>query len=86
MPLLSRGMSTLVAKAATDIVTVRFTETSLVVTLADARRLEVPLNRYPRLLRATPAQRANWRLIAGGAGIHWDDVDEDISARSLLAS
>ena len=79
-------MSTLVAKAATDIVTVRFTETSLVVTLADARRLEVPLNRYPRLLRATPAQRANWRLIAGGAGIHWDDVDEDISARSLLAS
>ena len=86
MPLLARGMSTLVAKAATDIVTVRFTETSLVVTLADARRLEVPLNRYPRLLRATPAQRANWRLIAGGAGIHWDDVDEDISARSLLAS
>ena len=79
-------MSTLVAKAATDIVTVRFTETSLVVTLADARRLEVPLNRYPRLLRATPAQRANWRLIAGGAGIHWDDVYEDISARSLLAS
>jgi hypothetical protein len=79
-------MSTLVAKAATDIVTVRFTETSLIVTLADARRLEVPLDRYPRLWRATPAQRATWRLIAGGAGIHWDDVDEDISARSLLAS
>jgi len=78
-------MSTSVARATTDIVAVQCTEGSLIVTLADARRLEVPLERYPRLWRATPEQRSRWRLIAGGAGVHWDDVDEDISVRSLLA-
>ena len=51
--------------------------------LADARRVTAPLEWFPRLLRATPAQRANWRLIGSGVGIHWDDVDEDISLRSL---
>jgi hypothetical protein len=58
----------------------------LQVTLADGRRVFAPLVWFPRLLQATPAQRANWRLIGGGVGIHWEDIDEDISARSLLAS
>jgi len=40
---------------------------------------------FPRLLAATPVQRANWRLIGRGVGIHWEDIDEDISVRSLLA-
>jgi hypothetical protein len=52
----------------------------------DGRRDSVPLAWFPRLLRVTPKQRANWRLIGCGIGIHWDDVDEDISVRSLLAS
>jgi hypothetical protein len=65
---------------------VSFTEDELIVTLADARRVSVPLEWFPRLLGATPAQRANWRLIGRGVGIHWEDLDEDISVRRLLAS
>ena len=61
-------------------------EIQLIVTLVDGRRVSAPLAWSPRLLHATPQQRANWRLIGRGIGIHWDDVDEDISVRSLLAS
>jgi hypothetical protein len=78
-------MSTLANKPAAEAVDVSFTEDELVVTLADARRVSAPLEWFPRLLRATPVQRANWRLIGRGVGIHWEDVDEDISVRSLLA-
>lgn len=69
-----------------DAVEVTCTDDELIVTLADGRRVSVPLEWSPRLLQATPAQRSNWRLIGGGVGIHWEDVDEDISVRSLLAS
>ena len=78
-------MSTLASKPVADAVDVSFTDDELVVTLADARRVSAPLEWFPRLLAATPAQRANWRLIGRGVGIHWEDVDEDISVRSLLA-
>ena len=61
-------------------------EIQLIVTLVDGRRVSAPLAWFPRLLRATPEQRANWRLIGRGIGIHWDEVDEDISVRTLLAS
>jgi hypothetical protein len=80
-----RGMSTLANKPVADIVDVAFTSDELVVTLADSRRIAAPLEWYPRLLRATPAQRAKWRLIGRGLGIHWDDLNEDVSIRSLLA-
>jgi uncharacterized protein DUF2442 len=63
---------------------VRFTEDTLVVDLLDGRTISVPLVWYPRLLSATPAQRANWRLAGGGFGIHWPDVDEDLSTEGLL--
>ena len=56
----------------------------LVVILADGRELAAPLAWFPRLLEATDDQRRNWRLIGGGHGIHWPDVDEDISVASLL--
>ncbi len=79
------GMSTLTAKPVADAVDVTFTRDSLVVTLADGRCVSAPLEWFPRLLRATARQRRNWRLIGGGVGIHWEDVDEDISVRSLLA-
>lgn len=51
--------------------------------LADGRRLGVPLACFPRLLDATPAQRNNY-VISGGAGLHWEDLDEDISVSALL--
>jgi len=79
-------MSTLANKPLADAVDVSCTADELVVTLADGRRVSAPLAWFPRLLRATPAQRAKWRLIGRGVGIHWDEVDEDISIRSLLAS
>jgi len=59
-------------------------EDRLVVILADGRELAAPLAWFPRLLGASDDQRRNWRLIGGGRGIHWPDVDEDISVASLL--
>ena len=58
---------------------------ALVVDLADGRTITVPLAWFPRLAHGTPAERANWCLIGRGAGIHWPDLDEDISVESLLA-
>ena len=60
-------------------------EDSLTVDLEDGRTLTVPLAWFPRLTRGTPAERANHRLIGSGTGIHWPDLDEDISVASLLA-
>jgi hypothetical protein len=62
---------------------VRVSEETLSVLLADGRTISVPLEWYPRLHRASPAQRANWRLIGQGDGIHWPDIDEDISTIGL---
>jgi hypothetical protein len=59
-------------------------EDELTVSLADGRRLSVPLAWFPRLLNATSEQRAEFRLIGGGEGIHWPGVDEDISVAGLL--
>jgi hypothetical protein len=67
-----------------DAVDVHCTDDALQVTLSDGRIISVPLAWSPRLASGTPEQRANWRLIAGGVGIHWEELDEDISVRSLL--
>jgi hypothetical protein len=56
----------------------------LTVELADGRTLSVPLTWYPRLWHATAAERGRWRLVGAGEGIHWPDLDEDISIESLL--
>ena len=58
---------------------------ALTVDLADGRTITVPLAWFPRLAHGTAAERSNWRLIGGGVGIHWPDLDEDISVESLLA-
>ena len=63
---------------------VHFTNDALMVALSDGREVSVPLEWFPRLRDATPKQRKNWRLIAKGIGIHWEDVDEDISVATLL--
>ena len=64
---------------------VRVSHDTLTVELADARLISVPLAWYPRLAHATPDERCNWRLIGGGEGVHWPDLDEDISVEGLLA-
>jgi len=78
-------MSTLGVKPAADDVGVSFTKDSLVVTLADGRQVSAPLEWFPLLREATAKQRKNWRLIGRGVGIRWEDIDEDISVRTLLA-
>ena len=55
------------------------------VELSDGRSISVPLAWYPRLVHATPEERDNWQLIGGGQGIHWPDLDEDISVEGLIA-
>lgn len=73
-----------VGSAAATIRSVSVTEDELIVELRDGRRISAPFTRYPRLLNATPRERANWRLIAGGHGVHWPALDEDVSARNIL--
>ena len=63
---------------------VETSEDELTVSLADGRRISVPLVWFPRLLNATPGERAEYRLIGSGEGIHWPGVDEDISVAGLL--
>ena len=65
-------------------VTVKFTADALQVRLSDGREVSTPLEWFPRLRDATSAQRAHWRLIGRGTGIHWQEVDEDISVASLF--
>lgn len=77
-------MSTLAVKLDATATDVRVTPDVIHVILADGRELSAPLAWFPRLLAATPEQRKNWRLIGHGQGIHWPDVDEDISVTSLL--
>lgn len=64
---------------------VAVTADALVVDLVDGRTVTVPLSWYPRLAHGTPDERVNWRLIGRGEGIHWPDLDEDISVAGLLA-
>lgn len=64
---------------------VSVTEDALIVDLADGRTISVPIAWYPRLSHGRPEERSNWRLISGGEGIHWPDLDEDISVENLLA-
>jgi hypothetical protein len=61
------------------------TSDSLNVDLSDGRTIFVPLTWFPRLLHATEEERNNWRLIGRGDGIHWEEIDEDISVEGLLA-
>src|ERR1017187_217742 len=63
---------------------VTLTEDSLAVDLSDGRTVSVPLVWYPRLLHGSPRERNNWRLIAGGEGIHWPDLDEDVSVEGVI--
>lgn len=63
---------------------VQFVTDSLSVSLKDGRSITVPLTSYPKLLKASDAERENWQVCGGGYGIHWPDVDEDLSTEGLL--
>jgi hypothetical protein len=75
-------MNTLVSNALAK--QVRFDENTMWVDLADGRTLGVPLAYFPRLLNATHTERAKYVVSGGGTGLHWDDLDEDISVPALL--
>jgi len=63
---------------------VQVTEDELIISLTDGRRVSAPLVWFPRLLKASPAMRAEWRFIGDGEGVHWPEADEDISVEALL--
>jgi len=77
-------MTTLEPKAGERVRDVRVTDDAISVDLFDGRTITVPLAWYPRLLHATFEQRANWRIAGAGYGIHWSDIDEDLSTQGLL--
>src|SRR6202041_2236438 len=78
------GMSFSAAAADERVLDVAFTDDALSVSLRDGRIITVPLVWYPRLLDATASQRNNWKIAGGGYGIHWPDIDEDLSTEGLL--
>jgi hypothetical protein len=78
------GMGILALAADERVVDVKFSKDTLTVGMRDGRSITVPLAWYPRLFNATAAQRKNWRIAGGGYGIHWPDVDEDLSTEGLL--
>ena len=77
-------MPTSPVKLSPDAVTVEVTDIQVRVRLADGRELAAPVEWFPRLRDGSAAARANWRLIGGGEGVHWPDLDEDIAVSTLL--
>jgi hypothetical protein len=77
-------VSTLAIEANPLAESVEFTADELIVSLLDGRKVSVPLSWYPRLAAADDKQRANWELLGDGQGIHWPDIDEDLSVSGIL--
>jgi hypothetical protein len=75
----------ILAEAADErVADVRFDSDRIIVDLMDGRTISVPLAYYPRLLNATPEQRTHWEVAGAGYGIHWPEIDEDLSTEGLL--
>jgi hypothetical protein len=77
-------MSSSVVEASARAMDVEVTPDELVVSLTDGRKIVVPLAWFPRLFHATEAQRNDWQLLGDGLGIHWHEIDEDLSVAGLL--
>lgn len=79
-------MSTLAKSIETEVIAidVQFTKDMICLVLADGREVKTPLEFYPVLAKATEAQLKNYRLIGDGSGIHWNDLDEDLSVESIV--
>jgi len=79
-------MTTLAVETARpNAASVEVTNEALIVELSNGRAISAPVARYPRLLNGNRKERKNWRLIGRGDGIHWEDLDEDISVDNLIA-
>jgi Protein of unknown function (DUF2442) len=78
------GMSISAIQTNEKVKHVFFTDTTIGVDLMDGRTIVVPLVWYPRLLNATPEQRLSWEVCGGGYGIHWEELDEDLSTAGML--
>jgi hypothetical protein len=78
------GMSILTVNKSHVATDVNFTEDKMILSIEDGRELSIPLEWFPRLRNATKQQLTNWRFIGGGEGIHWCEIDEDISVENLL--
>ncbi len=77
-------MGTLALGADERVSAVEVSEDTLSVALVDGRTILVPLAWYPRLMNATPEQRQHWQIVGGGYGLHWPEIDEDLSTEGLL--
>lgn len=77
-------MGILAIRADERVKNVYFSEASISADLMDGRTISVPLTWYPRLLNATPEQRMQWMICGGGYGIHWEEIDEDLSVEGML--
>lgn len=77
-------MGILAIRADERVKEIHFTEETISVDLMDGRIITVPLIWYPRLFNATPDQRTKWEVCGGGYGIHWEEIDEDLSTEGML--
>ena len=82
---MSTSASDFERRPAPAVTSVTVTDEAVQFDLSDGRMLSAPLAWYPRLAHGTPAERAHWRLVGRGAGVHWPDLDEDISVEGVLA-
>jgi len=78
-------MSTLAVELHPQAHNIRCTDVAIIVELIDGRTISAPLVWFPRLSHATKQQLSNWEILGDGEGIHWPDVDEDLSVAGLLA-
>lgn len=78
-------MSTLAVELNPQAYDIKCTDDTLMVELVDGRTISVPLVWFPRLAQANQKQRDNWQLLGDGEGIHWPEIDEDLSINGLLA-
>ncbi|MBU3006086.1 DUF2442 domain-containing protein [Paraglaciecola arctica] len=78
-------MNTLAVELHPQAHTIKCTDSDLIVELLDGRTISAPLVWFPLLSQATPEQRANWELLGDGDGIHWPEIDEDLSVAGLLS-
>jgi len=78
-------MNTLAIELHPQVQTIKFTDADLIVELLDGRAISAPLVWFPRLSEATQQQLSNWELLGDGEGIHWPEIDEDLSVAGLLS-
>ncbi len=77
-------MSTLAVELHPQAINIEYTESMLIIELADGRSISAPLVWFPRLSKASKEQLNNWQILGDGEGVHWPDIDEDLSVAGLL--